>query len=78
MTRQSITLTEPNDTWLKSQVSTFKEYSNKSELINDLIRQARRAEEINKKLELSENSGLVQQSKEEILQEFKDKLNINE
>ncbi len=41
MTRQSISFTKPNDEWLKSQVDS-KEYSSKSELINDLIRQARK------------------------------------
>jgi antitoxin ParD1/3/4 len=41
MVRQSISFTEPNDEWLKSQLSQ-KEYSSKSELINDLIRQARK------------------------------------
>ena len=39
MTRQSISLTQPNDEWLKTQVES-KEYSSKSELVNDLIRQA--------------------------------------
>ncbi|MDP3889045.1 MAG: CopG family transcriptional regulator, partial [bacterium] len=40
MSRQSITFTKPNDEWLKAQV-TKEEYTSKSELINDLIRQAR-------------------------------------
>jgi antitoxin ParD1/3/4 len=40
MARQSISLTEPNDEWLKSQIDS-KEYTSKSELVNDLIRQAR-------------------------------------
>jgi antitoxin ParD1/3/4 len=40
MTRQSISITEPNDDWLKNQIES-KEYSSKSELVNDLIRQAR-------------------------------------
>ncbi|MEW6996984.1 type II toxin-antitoxin system ParD family antitoxin [Colwelliaceae bacterium BS250] len=74
MTRQSITLTDPNDEWIKSQISTYHEYSNKSELINDLIRQARRADIINQKLAQSEASGTVTQNKQEILQEFKAKL----
>lgn len=74
MTRQSITLTDPNDEWIKSQISTYHEYCNKSELINDLIRQARRADMINKKLAQSEASGIVVQDKEDILQEFKKKL----
>jgi len=47
MPRQSITLTEKNDAWLKSHVEDTREYANKSELVNDLIRRARRAEEIN-------------------------------
>lgn len=37
MARQSISFTQPNDEWLKSQVDT-QEYSSKSELVNDLIR----------------------------------------
>ena len=40
MARQSISFTQPNDEWLKIQVDN-KEYSSKSELVNDLIRQAR-------------------------------------
>ncbi|MBZ9629276.1 hypothetical protein LB465_00695 [Salegentibacter sp. LM13S] len=40
MSRQSISFTKPNDEWLKSQIES-QEYSSKSELINDLIRQAR-------------------------------------
>ena len=39
MARQSISITEPNDIWLKNQIES-KEYSSKSELVNDLIRQA--------------------------------------
>ena len=74
MARQSITLTDPNDEWIKSQISTYHEYSNKSELINDLIRQARRADMINQKLALSEDSGTVNQNKEDMLKEFKEKL----
>ena len=41
MRRLSITFTEPNDEWLKNQVDN-KEYASKSEIINDLIRQARK------------------------------------
>lgn len=41
MARQSISFTKPNDEWLKAQVDS-EEYSSKSELINDLIRQARK------------------------------------
>lgn len=70
MTRQSITLTEPNDKWLKTQVKN-KEYSSKSELINDLIRQARKQQAqvdwIRSKLEKAEDSGFTNQNKDEIL-----------
>ncbi|WP_299208381.1 hypothetical protein [uncultured Dokdonia sp.] len=41
MARQSISFTDPNDEWLKAQVES-KEYASKSELVNDLIRQARK------------------------------------
>lgn len=40
MPRQSISFTKPNDEWLKAKVEQ-NEYSSKSELVNDLIRQAR-------------------------------------
>ena len=35
MPRQSITFTNPNDDWLKSQVDS-QEYNNKSDVVNDL------------------------------------------
>jgi len=44
MAGQSISLSRPNDEWLKAQVEN-EEYSGKSELINDLIRQTRRQQE---------------------------------
>ena len=84
MARQSISLTDPNDAWLKSQVSS-KEYSSKSELINDLIRQARNQQKeldwIRLKLEKAEKrivqEGYVHQTREEILNEFKARLKKN-
>ena len=78
MTRQSISFTQPNDEWLKSQVDN-KEYSSKSELVNDLIRQARKQQRqidwISAKLEKAENSGFTNDSKEEILAQSKSLLN---
>jgi antitoxin ParD1/3/4 len=71
MTRQSISLSQPNDEWLQQQVSTGAEYSSKSELINELIRNARRAEALNQKLVAAEQSGFTNQSPTEMLQEFK-------
>lgn len=78
MARQSISLTEPNDEWLKTQVGS-KEYSSKSELVNDLIRQARKQQAqidwIRAKLEKAENSGFTNDSKEQILSQSKSLLN---
>ena len=78
MARQSISLSKPNDDWLKSQVEN-NEYSSKSELVNDLIRQARKQQVqidwIQAKLEKAENSGFSNDSKEEILAQSKSLLN---
>jgi antitoxin ParD1/3/4 len=71
MARQSISLSQPNDEWLQQQVSSGAEYSSKSELINELIRNARRAEALNQKLAAAEQSGFTSQSPAEMLQEFK-------
>ena len=78
MPRQSITFTKPNNDWLKSQVDS-EEYSSKSELINDLIRQARKQKVqidwLRAKLEKSEKSGFTSDTKEQILKESKSLLN---
>lgn len=78
MARQSISLTEPNDEWLKSQVEN-KEYSSKSELVNDLIRQARNQQKqidwIRAKLEKAEASGFTTNSNAQILAKSKAELN---
>ena len=78
MSRQSISFTEPNDDWLKSQIEN-KEYSSKSELVNDLIRQARKQQAqidwISSKLERAEKSGFTSDPKEQILAESKSLLN---
>lgn len=78
MKRQSISFTQPNDEWLQNQVDS-KEYSSKSELINDLVRQARKQQRqidlIRMKLESAEQSGFTTDSKEEILKQAKERLN---
>ena len=78
MTRQSISLTKPNDEWLKEQMNS-EEYTSKSELINDLIRQARKqqfqADSIRAKLDKSEISGFTVDTKEQILEQSKSLLN---
>ncbi len=78
MTRQSISFTKPNDDWLKNQLDK-KEYSSKSELVNDLIRQARgqqvQIDWIKAKIEKAEKSGFTDESKERILAQSKSRLN---
>lgn len=74
MKRQSISFSVPNDDWLREQVES-KEYSSKSELINDLIRQARKQQVevdwIRAKLNKSESSGFTNDTKEQILKQSK-------
>ncbi len=78
MARQSISFTKPNDEWLKSQLEN-QEYSSKSELVNDLIRQARKQQAqidwIRAKLDKSERSGFTDNTKEQILNQSKSMLN---
>ncbi|WP_395063607.1 type II toxin-antitoxin system ParD family antitoxin [Flavobacterium sp.] len=80
MSRQSITLANQNDEWLKQQVAN-EEFTSKSEAVNYLIQQARKQEEyyefVRMKIELGEKSGLAKkQTKEEMLAEFKMRLNV--
>lgn len=74
MARQSISFTEPNDKWLKSQIDN-QEYTSKSELVNDLIRQARKQQAqidwIRAKIDKSEEGGFTEDSKEQILSQSK-------
>ena len=78
MSRQSISFTKPNDEWLKAQVDN-NEYSSKSELVNDLIRQARKQQIeidwVRAKLDKAEESGFTSNNKNEILAQSKSLLN---
>ena len=77
MTRQSITLTNPNDNWLKTQLES-NEFNSKSEVVNDLIRKARSKQNeidlIRSKLLQAEKSGFTNSTSSDILKEFKDEL----
>ncbi len=77
MPRQSISFTEPNDKWLRDLVES-QEYSSKSEIINDLVRQARyqqrQVDFIRSKLETAEKSGFTLDRKEEIIKASKMRL----
>ncbi|WP_257294444.1 type II toxin-antitoxin system ParD family antitoxin [Endozoicomonas sp. YOMI1] len=69
MARQSITLTSPNDQWLQAQVES-DEYGSKSEVVNDLIRQARQRQEATESLRSAlitgENSGISNDTVDDI------------
>lgn len=78
MSRQSITLAEKNDEWLKNQVAE-QEFSSKSEAVNFLIKQAREREEyyeyVQMKIDRGLKSGYVEkQTREEMLSEFKKRI----
>ncbi|ODS79923.1 MAG: CopG family transcriptional regulator [Cytophagaceae bacterium SCN 52-12] len=79
MTRQSVTLTKPNDEWLKARIES-EEYTSKSEIVNDLIRRAReqeRIEWIRTKLIKAEQSGFTDLTRDEILALSKAELRQN-
>jgi len=69
---------KPNNKWLKSLVDK-NEYSSKSELVNDLIRQARKQQVqidwIKSKIEIAEEGGFTKDNKHQILKESKSLLN---
>jgi antitoxin ParD1/3/4 len=69
MVRKSITLTEQQDTWLKSQLQSGH-YGNESEVMRDLIRQRmvreKEIEQIRQALIEGEMSGLSSFSVDEI------------
>ena len=82
MTRQSITLANQNDEWLKKQVAE-EEFTSKSEAINYLIKQAREREEyynfVQMKIDRGIKSGFAEkQTREEMLAEYKQRLNLND
>lgn len=79
MARQTITLANQNDEWLKQQVAN-EEFTSKSEAINYLIKQAREqdayVEFVRMKIEKAEKSGFSTKTKEELLADIKKKLNV--
>lgn len=75
-TRASLSISEPNEQWIQAQIDS-KEFSSRSEVINDLIRKAREIEIIRAKLIAAEmsvaESGFVDKSPEAMLDGFKEK-----
>lgn len=77
MSRQSISLTDPNSEWLKMKVDIEGEYKSNSEAVNDLIRKAREVEGIRARLIQAEQSGFTQQNREEIRAEVRKEMQRN-
>ena len=65
MARQSISFTGPNDDWLKRMVDS-QEFASKSEVVNDLIRQAREIDAIRAKLAAAEEGGFSRSDPDDI------------
>jgi antitoxin ParD1/3/4 len=81
MARQSITLANQNDEWLKEQVKK-QEFTSKSEVVNYLIKKARSQEEYHEYVQMKIDRGIKsgfaeKQTKEEMLAEFKKRLNLD-
>ncbi len=76
MARQSISLTAPNDAWLRAQVDS-EEYTSKSDVVNDLIRKAREIEYIRAKLIRAEQGDYSDLSAADILAKSKEALRRN-
>jgi antitoxin ParD1/3/4 len=79
MSRQSITLANQNDEWLKQQVAN-QEFTSKSEAVNYLIKQARDRDSyhdfVQMKIDRGLKSGLSTKTKDELLAEIKKRLNV--
>lgn len=80
MARQSITLANQNDEWLKQQV-TKEEFTSKSEAVNHLIKQAREREAyheyVQMKIDRGLKSGFSTKTKEELFEEIKKRFNVS-
>ena len=80
MGRTSISFTPPNDKWVQEQIDS-EEFTSKSDVINDLIRRARREsqgeiEAIRAALIEGEQSGMTDMSVEEIWQEARNRRSL--
>lgn len=74
-TRASLSITEPNERWIQEQIDS-KEFSSRSEVINDLIRGAREVEAIRARLVAAEvalaHRGQIDKTPKEVLDGFKE------
>ena len=71
MTRASISISPPNDEWIQSQIES-EEFSSRSEVVNDLIRKARKEQDeiqkIRAALIIGEESGFSGRTPEDVKQ----------
>lgn len=72
--RASLSISEPNESWIQEKIDS-KEFSSRSEVVNDVLRRAREIEQVRAQLLAAEISvqqqGWVTQSQEAMLHEFK-------
>ena len=70
MARASISISPPNDEWIKSQIESG-EFSSRSEVVNDLIRKARKEQDeietIRAALIKGEESGTSKRTPDDII-----------
>ncbi len=70
MTRASISITPPNDAWIKSQIES-EEFSSRSDVVNDLIRKARKEQDEISAIRIAliegEDSGTSSRTPDEII-----------
>ena len=75
MLRKTITVTEQQEKWIKTQID-IGEYGNDSEYLRDLIRQDKKQKEIKSQLQLAliagEQSGLSNKNLETIFSKIKE------
>lgn len=84
MVKKSITVTDQQDSWIKSQIE-MGHYGNESEVLRELIRErqlreqdaAKDVEAIRAKLMQAEANGFTEQSPADILREIKNGLGRN-
>ena len=80
-TRASLSITEPNEKWTQEKIRS-REFSSRSEVVNDLIRKAREIEMIRNRLIAAELSvrerGFSTKSPDEILETSKETLRDND
>ncbi len=70
MTRASISISPPNDKWIQAQIKS-QEFSSRSEVVNDLIRKARKEQDeietVRAALIKGEESGTSKKSQDDII-----------